>query len=86
MLGTFGFIIELVHSSALGRSPKRKRKGNSNPFQYACLENPRDGWRDLVGYSPRGSKESDMTEQLTLNAKCLALGRLSGSVSSVNNG
>ena len=23
-----------------------------------------DGWRSLVGYSPRGCKESDMTEQL----------------------
>ena len=25
------------------------------------------GWRSLVGYSPRGYKESDMTEQLTLS-------------------
>ena len=25
------------------------------------------GWRSLMGYSPRGYKESDMTEQLTLS-------------------
>ena len=30
--------------------------GNSNPFQYSCLENPMDR---------RACKESDMTEQLT---------------------
>ena len=37
-------------------------KGNGNPFQYSCLENPR-GQRSLVGYSPWDHKESDMTEQ-----------------------
>ena len=39
-----------------------------------------------MGYSAWGRKESDTTKQLTLNAKCLALGRLSVSVSSVNKG
>ena len=48
--------------TGLGRSPG---KGNDNPFQYSCLENPH-GQRSLVGYSPWGCKESDMTEQLTL--------------------
>ena len=43
-----------------GRSPG---KGNGNPLQYSCLENPH-GRRSLVGYSPRGRKESDMTERL----------------------
>ena len=38
----------------LGRSPG---EGNGNPFQCSCLENPMVG-----GYSPRGHKESDMTE------------------------
>ena len=44
----------------LGRSPG---EGNSNPLQYSCLENPmdRETW---LGYSPRGSKESDTTERL----------------------
>ena len=40
-----------------GRSPGG---GNGNPLQYSCLENPMD--RGLVGYSPWGCKESDMTE------------------------
>ena len=39
-------------------------KGNSYPLQYSFLENPH--WqRSLVGYSPCGHKESDMTEQLS---------------------
>ena len=45
----------------LGRSP---RGGHGNPLQYSCLENPH-GQRSLVGYSPWGRKESDMTEQLS---------------------
>ena len=43
----------------LGRSPGG---GHGNPLQYSCLENPQ-GQRILVGYSPWGHKESDMTEQ-----------------------
>ena len=42
----------------LGRFPGG---GNGNPFQYSCLENPMDK-RSLVGYSPWGCKESDMTQ------------------------
>ena len=42
----------------LGRSPG---EGHGNPLQYSCLENPH-GQRSLVGYSPWGRKESDMTE------------------------
>ena len=41
-----------------GRSPG---EGNGNPLQYSCLENPMDRGA-LVGYSPRGHKELDMTE------------------------
>ena len=41
-----------------GRSPGGE---NGNPLQYSCLENPH-GQRSLVGYSPWGRKESDMTE------------------------
>ena len=44
----------------LGRSPG---KGNGNPLQYSCLENSMDEG-SLVGYSPRGHKESDMIERL----------------------
>ena len=44
---------------ASGRSPG---KGSGNPLQYSRLENPMDK-RSLVGYSPWGRKESDMTER-----------------------
>ena len=42
----------------LGRSPG---EGHGNPLQDSCLENPR-GQRNLVGYSPWGHKESNMTK------------------------
>ena len=44
----------------LGRSPGG---GLGNPLQYSYLENPQ-GLRSLVGCSPWGSIELDMTEQL----------------------
>ena len=43
----------------LGRSPGG---GHSNPLQYSRLVS--HGQRSLVGYSPKGQKESDITEQL----------------------
>ena len=43
-----------------GRSPG---EGNGNPLQYSCLENPMDKG-SLVGYSPQGRRESDLTEGL----------------------
>ena len=48
----------------LGSVPGLERSpggGHGNPLQYSCLENPH-GQRSLVGYSPWGHKESDMTE------------------------
>ena len=41
----------------LGRVPG---EGNGNPLQYS-LPGESHGWRSLVGYSPWGHKESDMT-------------------------
>ena len=35
-------------------------KGNGNPLQYSCLKKK----SSLVGYSPWGHKESDMTVRL----------------------
>ena len=35
--------------------------GHGNPLQDSCLENPH-GQRILVGYSPYGCKELNMTE------------------------
>ena len=43
----------------LGRSPGG---GLGNPFQYSDLENPH-GQKSLVGYRPRGHKESEMAER-----------------------
>ena len=45
----------------LGRSPG---EGKGYPLQCSGLKNPY-GQRSLVGYSPWGRKESDMTEQLS---------------------
>ena len=44
----------------LGRTPGG---GPGNPLLCSCLENPH-GLRGLVGYSPWGCKESDLTEGL----------------------
>ena len=38
--------------------------GHGNSLQGSCLENPH-GQRSLVGYSPRGRKQSDTTERLS---------------------
>ena len=48
----------LSSTPALGRSPGG---GHGNPLQYPCLENSH-GQRSLVGYSPWGHKELDMTK------------------------
>ena len=45
----------------LERSP---REENDYPLQYSRLPGEFHGQKSLVGYSPRGSKESDMTERL----------------------
>ena len=36
-------------------------EGNGDPLQYSCWRNPHEQ-RNLVGYSPWGCKEPDMTE------------------------
>ena len=45
----------------LGRSPGG---GHGTLLRYSCLENPYRQ-RSLVGYSPWGHKELDVTEQLS---------------------
>ena len=72
LLQVISLVAQMVKTSAynardpgsvpgLGRS---SGEGNVNPLQDSCLENPMNGWRSLVGYSPWGRQESDMTEQL----------------------
>ena len=48
----------------LGRSPGG---GHGNLLHYSCLKNPH-GKRRLVGYSPWGCKELDMTERLSTHS------------------
>ena len=53
-----------AHAGDLGLIPGSGRspgKGNGNPLQYSCLENPQ-GQRSLAGYSPQCGKESDTTK------------------------
>ena len=54
-----GDIRDAGSTPGLGRSPG---EGQGNPLQYSCLENPTDK-RSVVGYSPWGCAESDMTEE-----------------------
>ena len=54
-----------------GLSPGSERsaaEGNGYPLQYSGLENPHRQ-RSLVGYSPWGQEESDMTEQLSAHTR-----------------
>ena len=53
--GNAGDIRDAGSIPGLGRLPGEE---NGNPLQYSCLENQ----RILVGYSPQGRKDSDMTE------------------------
>ena len=40
---------------------------NGNPLQYSCLKN---SWQtSLAGYSPRGGKELDTTERVSMHAQ-----------------
>ena len=48
-------------TGSISGSARSAGGGNVNPLQYSCLENPMDRG-PLVGYSPWGFKELDMTE------------------------
>ena len=52
--------------SLIPGSGRSSGEGNGNLLQCSCLEFFH-GQRNLVGYSPWGRKELDMTEQLTLS-------------------
>jgi len=57
----------------VGKIPRRRQ---CNPLQYSCLENSIEG--ELVGYSPWGHKELDVTERLHFLFCFLSLFRMSG--------
>ena len=54
---------DLGSITGLGRCPG---EGHGSPFQCSCLENP-CGQRSLAGHGPRGCKELDMTEWLSMH-------------------
>ena len=56
---------DLGSITGLGRS---LGGGHDNLLQYSCLENSMDK-RSLVGSSPWGCKEPDMTEQLRIHTQ-----------------
>ena len=58
LLAIAGDLRGTVSIPGSGRSPGG---GHGYPVQYSCLENSH-GQGNLVGYSPRGCKESDLTE------------------------
>ena len=65
----------VCNAGDLGSIPRLARspgEGNGYPFQYSCLQNPRDK-RSLAGYSPWGCKEADKTEGLSMHACGLPL-------------
>ena len=44
-----------------------KMSWGGNPLQYSCLKKSHEQ-RSLAGYSPKGCKELDMTELLSMHA------------------
>ena len=49
---------KLGFDPGLGSSPGER---NGSPLQYSCLGKRQEAQRSLVGYSPWGCKESDVT-------------------------
>ena len=52
-------------------------EGNGNLLHHSCLENP-IGWRNLVGCSPWGHEELDMTEGLHFHFSLSCIGEGNG--------
>ena len=53
---------DLRDVGSIPRSGRSPGGGKGNPLQNSCLENSMDRGRSLVGYSPWGHKELDITE------------------------
>ena len=72
-------------------SGRSSGEGNGNPLQYSAGKSY--GWRRVIGYSPWGPKESDMTERFhftylflkcSLRNNTVHIEIMSGNVSYVN--
>ena len=59
--------------SSIPGSERSPGGGHGNPLQYSCQENPH-GQRSLVGCSPWGHKELDVTGQLSATQHILYTG------------
>ena len=68
--------LQSLLSSLLSLTSSSDREGNGNPLQYSCLGNPTE--RSLVGYSPWGHEELDMTEQLHFHFSFSCIGEGNG--------
>jgi len=59
---------DIEDTGSIPGSERSPGEGNGNPVHYFLPEKSR-GHRSLAGYSPKGHKELDLTEQLsTYNA------------------
>ena len=67
----FSLVIYFIHSSVY------MGEGNGTPLQYSCLENPMDGGA-LVGCSPWGREDLDMTERLHFHLPLSCIGEGNG--------
>ena len=67
----------VADASSQGLIPGLERsrgEGNGNPLQYSCLEKSH-GQRSLMGYSPWGCRELDMTEHWSAATSPLRCGK-----------
>ena len=63
-------VVDLASIPGLGRYP-----GEGWQPTPVLLPEKSHGQRNLVGYSPRGRKESDTTEQLHFTYSCVFIGK-----------
>ena len=69
--------------SSVPESGRPPGEGNGHPLRYFCPQKSH-GQRSLAGYNPRGHKESDTTQRLSIQAHLISTFRLF-SKSSKNN-
>src|SRR5574341_636019 len=67
--------MEFLTDSCPLESPDRRRQWQNTPV---LLPGKSHGWRSLVGCSPRGCKESDMTERLHFDFSLSCIGEGNG--------
>ena len=71
----FGQFLDLAYMSQDLQAPSRRRQWQPTPV---LLPGKSHEWRSLVGCSPWGRKESDMTERLHFHFSLLCIGEGNG--------